>query len=292
MNKENRLIHLNTCLFDNYLAMSKILQFDPELKDLYRYSPSFFKSTFHLTAKSSEKLYRQLHSISISDILDFNVQNNSKFITIYSDMYPELLKQIYDPPFVLYLKGDINLLKSDFKLSIIGSRKPSKFANLTCDSFVKELVKENWIIVSGMALGCDTLAHKAAMHHGGKTIAVIGSGLNTIYPKANSYLFNEMISNHLVISEYPHYIQPEKRYFPRRNRIIAGLSKGLIILEAKEKSGTMITANFALENGREVFAVPGPIIMDEYKGSNQLIQEGAKLITCSKDIIEEFIDFA
>jgi len=292
MNKENRLIHLNTCLFDNYLAMSKILQVDPELKDLYRYSPSFFKSTFQLSAKSSEKLYRQLHSISISDILDYTVQNNSKIITIYSDMYPELLKQIYDPPFVLYLKGDINLLKSDLKLSIIGSRKPSEFANLTCDSFVKDLVKENWIIVSGMALGCDTLAHKAAIHHGGKTIAVIGSGLNAIYPKANTHLYNEMISNHLVISEYPHYIQPEKRYFPRRNRIIAGLSKGLIILEAKEKSGTMITANFALENGREVFAVPGPIIMDEYKGNHQLIQEGAKLITCTKDIIEEFIDFA
>lgn len=288
MKKKIRLIHLHHFLFENYQAIKKILLYDPNLENLYQYSPSTFKTTFQMTSKAAERLYDQLHSTSIFDILKENYKKNIKIITIYDDLYPDLLREICDPPFVLYLKGNQNILNKQFMISIIGARKPSLFAKIICDSIILGLIRENCVIVSGMASGCDSIAHKSAILHNGTTIAVIGSGLDYIYPKENRNLFNEISLNHLVISEYPYYIKPEKRYFPRRNRIIAGLSKGLIVLEAKEKSGTMITANFAIQYNREVFAVPGPIIMEEYKGNHRLIQDGAKLITCTNDILEEF----
>lgn len=291
MSKEKRLIHLHSFLYDHYHTMQRILQFDPQLKNLYQYSPSYLSSTFRMSKKTSEKLFQQLHSTSIDHILENHYKKNIKIITIYSDLFPAYLKEIHDPPFVLYCIGDNNLLKTNKLISIIGSRKPSNLARINCDTIVNDLTRDQWVIVSGLALGCDAIAHRSTIHHHGKTIAVIGSGLDYTYPKENIALYEEIARNHLLISEYPHYIKPEKRYFPRRNRIIAGLSKGIIILEANERSGTMITANFALEYGREVFAVPGPIIMEEYKGNHRLIQEGAKLITSSKDILEEFIEF-
>lgn len=288
MRKKIRLIHLHHFLFENYQAIKKILLYDPDLENLYHYSPSTFKTTFQLTSNAAGILYDQLHSTSIFDILKENYKKNIKIITIYDDLYPDLLREICDPPFVLYLKGNQNILNEQFMLSIIGARKPTLFAKIICDSIILGLIKENCVIVSGMASGCDSIAHNSAIFHNGTTIAVVGCGLDYIYPKENRNLFNEISLNHLVISEYPYYIRPEKRYFPRRNRIIAGLSKGLIVLEAKEKSGTMITANFAIQYNREVFTVPGPIIMEEYKGNHRLIQDGAKLITCTNDILEEF----
>ncbi|MEE6448978.1 DNA-processing protein DprA [Gottfriedia acidiceleris] len=288
MKKKIRLIHLHHFLFENYQAIKKILLYDPHLENLYHYTPSTFKTTFEMTSKAAEKLYDQLHTTSIFDILKESYKKNIKIITIYDDVYPDLLREICDPPFVLYLKGNQDLLTKQFMLSIIGARKPTSFAKIICDSLIIGLIREKCVIVSGMASGCDSIAHNSAIFHNGTTIAVVGCGLDYIYPKENRTLFNEISLNHLVISEYPYYIRPEKRYFPRRNRIIAGLSKGLIVLEAKEKSGTMITANFAIQYNREVFAVPGPIIMEEYKGNHRLIQDGAKLITCTNDILEEF----
>ncbi|PGS50716.1 DNA-processing protein DprA [Bacillus sp. AFS041924] len=291
MGKKIRLIHLHHFLFENYQTIRKILQYDPHLENLYQYSPSTFQNIFQMTLKAAEKLYDQLHSTSILDILKENYKKNIIIITIYDELYPDLLKEICDPPFVLYLKGNQTILKKQFLISIIGAREPSLFAKIICDSLIIDLMKEDCVIVSGMATGCDSIAHKSAIFHRGKTIAVVGCGLDYIYPKQNRNLFNEISINHLVISEYPYYIKPEKRYFPRRNRIIAGLSKGLIVLEAKEKSGTMITANFAIQYNREVFAVPGPIIMEEYKGNHRLIQDGAKLITNTNDILEEFKEY-
>ena len=291
MNKEKRLIHLHTFLYDDYHAMKRILQFDPQLKNLYQYSPSYLSTTFRMSKRASEKLYQQLHTTTIDDILENHSKLNIKMITIHSDLYPIYLKEIHDPPFVLYCSGNHNLLKTKKLISIIGSRKPSNLAKINCDSIINDLISDQWVIVSGLALGCDAIAHRSTIGHHGKTIGVIGSGLDFTYPKENIDLYQEIAINHLLISEYPHDIKPEKRYFPRRNRIIAGLSKGLIILEANERSGTMITANFALDYGREVFAIPGPIIMEEYKGNHRLIQEGAKLITSTKDILEEFIEF-
>ncbi|WP_088069431.1 DNA-processing protein DprA [Gottfriedia luciferensis] len=291
MDKKLRLIHLHHFLFENYQTMKEILQIDPNLKNLYHYSSSNFQTTFKMTSFTAEKLYSQLHSTSVFDILKENDKKNIKIITIYDDLYPDLLKEIYDPPFILYVKGNENILSSHMMISIIGARKPSLFANIICESFIKDLISENWTIVSGMASGCDSIAHKLTIFNKGTTIAVVGSGLDYIYPKENRELFQEIALNHLILSEYPYYIRPEKRYFPRRNRIIAGLTKGLVVLEAKEKSGTMITANFAIQNGREVFAVPGPIIMEEYRGNHRLIQDGAKLITCSNDILEEFKEY-
>ncbi|QKE73038.1 DNA-protecting protein DprA [Arthrobacter citreus] len=291
MGKKIRLIHLHHFLFENYQAIKKILHYDPNLENLYHYSPSIFQTTFQMSSKAAEKLYNQLHSSSILDILKENYKKNIKIITIYDDLYPDLLKEICDPPFVLYLIGNQNILHKKFMISIIGARKPSLFANIICHSLIKDLMKENCVIVSGMAAGCDSIAHKSTIFHNGTTVAVVGCGLDYIYPKENRNLFDEIASKHLIISEYPYYIKPEKRYFPRRNRIIAGLSKGLIVLEANEKSGTMITANFAIQYNREVFAVPGPIIMEEYKGNHRLIQDGAKLITCTNDILEEFKEY-
>ncbi|MBF8984290.1 DNA-protecting protein DprA [Lutibacter sp. B2] len=200
--------------------------------------------------------------------------------------YPENLKHIYDPPMILYKKGIIDHEDAN-AIAIVGSRKASAYGKYVTHELAKELAKRNITIVSGMAYGIDTIAHQTALDHGGRTIAVLGCGLDICYPKTNYNLMKNIQNNGAIISEYPVGIQPVAGNFPARNRIISGLSKGVIIIEASLKSGSLITANFALEQGRDVFAVPGNINSTGSCGTNKLIQEGAKLVTCIEDVLEE-----
>lgn len=206
--------------------------------------------------------------------------------SILDEIYPWDLSEIYNPPALLFYQGNIDLLELP-KVAVVGSRDSSKLGNQSVQKIIKELNNE-LIIVSGLARGIDTAAHMAALQNGGKTIAVIGTGLDVFYPKANKKLQSYIGKNHLVLSEYGSGEQPLKFHFPERNRIIAGLCRGVIVAEAKMRSGSLITCERAMEEGRDVFAIPGSILDGKSDGCHHLIQEGAKCIMSGSDVLSEF----
>lgn len=210
-------------------------------------------------------------------------------ISIESEDYPKQLKEIYDPPLKLYILGNKQLLKEK-GVAIVGARKATEYGKKVTLQISKELSQIGINIISGLALGIDTYAHLGTLHEEciGKTIAILGSGLDKIYPKENIELARHIIkSGGCIVSEYPVGTRANKMNFPQRNRIISALSKGVLVVEASEKSGSLITADFALEQGREVFAVPGDINKETSMGTNNLIKQGAKIVTGYIDIIHE-----
>lgn len=213
-------------------------------------------------------------------------------ISINDKKYPQILKQIYDPPISLYIKGNAEVLNGK-NIAIVGCRNSSKYGEEAAKYFAYNLSAKGINIISGLARGIDTYAHignlGAMMHNGndicGKTIAVVGNGIDIIYPKENKYLEEKIIkSGGCIISEYPLGTKPEKFNFPARNRIISGLSKGVLVIEARAKSGTLITIDFALQQGRDVYVVPGNINSVNSVGTNDLIKQGAKLVTRVEEI--------
>jgi len=209
-------------------------------------------------------------------------------ITIQDKSYPKLLKEIYAPPAILYIKGNFEP-NDEFSLGIVGTRNFSDYGRHITPIITSELCKSNITIISGLAKGIDTIAHKTAIENNGRTIAVLGSGIdtNSIYPTINKYLAEKIIENGAVISEFPINTMPLPQNFPQRNRIVSGLSLGVLVIEAPEKSGSMITARNALEQNRDVFAIPGNIISNNSSGPNKLIKMGAKLVSQTSDILKE-----
>lgn len=223
-------------------------------------------------------------------------KNNVDIIPINVECYPQNLKEIYDPPVSLYIKGNKDILNNK-SIAVIGCRDASEYGIKAAKYFSYNLSKEGINIVSGLAKGIDSYSHignicaqdelnlESKDKEIGKTIAVIGSGLDIIYPKENKYLYDEIIkTGGAIISEYPIGTKPNKMNFPARNRIVSGISGGVLVIEAKEKSGTLITVDFALEQGREVYVVPGNINSINSVGTNDLIKQGAKLVTNYKEI--------
>ncbi len=212
--------------------------------------------------------------------------SGADIVTFEEPEYPENLKGIYDPSPVLYIHGE--LLKGDVaSIAVVGVRTPSHYGKLVAEKISGGLAKRGITVVSGMARGIDSIAHKGALDNGGRTIAVFGSGLNVVYPPENLKLRNRIREQGAIISEFSMSQKPERGNFPARNRIVSGLSLGTLVVEAGEKSGALITANFALDQGREVFAVPGNVNSPKSKGANRLIKKGAKLVENVEDIIEE-----
>lgn len=212
-------------------------------------------------------------------------------INISHRLYPKRLKKIPDPPQVLYLAGNLDLLKdSSPPLAIVGTRRCSLYGKQVVGDFAGKLAEQGFIIVSGLAKGIDALAHKITLENGGKTIAVLGSGINKkIYPKENTSLFKNILkSGGLIVSEYPPGTPPLQYNFPKRNRIIAGLSLGVLVIEARKKSGALITADFAFQQKKPVFAIPGSIYNPTSSGCNLLIKRGAKIVNSPEDILHYF----
>lgn len=210
-------------------------------------------------------------------------EHKIKVITILDGAYPQRLKEIYLPPIVLFYRGNLSLVNQR-AVAIIGSRDHSKYARDCIHELIPVLVKDDIVVISGLARGVDTLAHEETLKANGETIAVIGSGLDMVYPPENSKLYDVIAKRGLILSEYPLQSRPLKFHFPYRNRIIAGLSHGVCVIEAKEKSGSLITANLALSENREVFAVPGSIFSIHSKGTNSLIEAGACLVSSGETI--------
>ena len=210
-----------------------------------------------------------------------------KILNIKDEEYPNKLKNIYNPPKKLYVLGNYNIL-NDFTIGIVGTRRCTDYGMQIAKSFSYYLSKYGVNIISGMAKGIDSSAHIGSITGKGKTIAVLGSGFKHIYPKENIKLFNKIIeTGGAVITEYEENEYPMPENFPKRNRIISGLSDGVIVVEAGKRSGSLITADFALEQGRDVFAVPGNINSENSLGTNDLIKQGAKLVNCFEDCVEK-----
>lgn len=283
-----------------WLALSQFYKFGPvKFKKIKKHFPNMetaFKAPLQeylragIDEKTAEEFIIFKHQVEPDRLLENLNREKIKVLTIDDVAYPKLLKQIYDPPLLIYYRGDLNAF-SDFSLAIVGTRKFTAYGQQVTEKMVRELVANGLTIVSGLALGIDALAHAATIDAGGTTVAVLGCGLDqqSIYPSQNRYL-SDKIQAHggVVLTEYPLGTMPLKHHFPQRNRLISGLSLGTLVIEAGEKSGSIITAMHALEQNRDVFAIPGNIYSAYSSGTNSLIKLGAKLISSAKDIIETF----
>ena len=211
------------------------------------------------------------------------------YFTIEDDIYPQCLKEISNPPLKLYYKGNLDLLKDERLIAVVGTRNPSSYGKLCCEYMVKKMTSANITIVSGFAKGIDSIAHKTSLLTGGKTIAVIASGLDIVYPASNLSLYREIEEKGLILSEYEAGVKPFKFNFPQRNRIIAGLSKGIIVVESKDRGGSLITADLALEFNRDVYAVPGDVFSEYSKGCNNLIRDSkAKSLSNINELLDDY----
>ncbi|MEH7277118.1 DNA-processing protein DprA [Neobacillus vireti] len=262
----------------NYLKKDSSLQMKPQYIQQNLFSSKSDSTIPFKTSLQTDMVMEQIRQYEKDGI---------KAITLFDENYPSLLKEIYQPPWVLFAKGNLSLLRRQPKLAVVGSRNATQYGRSAIQLMFPKLVQNGVIIVSGLASGIDTLAHEYAMKNNGNTIAVIAGGLYHIYPKENNELAREMVKTQLVVSEYPPDTKPLRWHFPARNRIISGMSNGTFIIEAKRKSGSLITANYAVNEGREVFSLPGSIFNPCSMGTNDLIQQGAKLVMSSDDILEE-----
>jgi DNA processing protein len=212
--------------------------------------------------------------------------HHARIVTFWDDDFPSALKAIDDAPVALFVQGDFQQADK-YCIAIVGTRQPTAYGSMVTERLTNDLVARGLAIVSGLARGVDTLAHRSALKAGGRTLAVLGSGLDMIYPPENRRLADEVSANGVVISEYFFGVKPDAVNFPRRNRIIAGLALGVLVIEAGESSGALITAAMALEQGREVFAAPGNIFSPKSIGTHRLIQEGARLVRSADDVLSE-----
>jgi DNA processing protein len=206
--------------------------------------------------------------------------------TFHDDEYPARLREIYDYPPVIYLKGELTI-QDEWCIAVVGTRNATVYGKQVTQEIVEDLARNKITVISGLARGIDTIAHRSALEAGGRTVAVCGCGLDSVYPPENAALARGIVQNGALISEYPLKAKPRPDNFPRRNRIMSGMSLGVLVIEADETSGAIITAHMALEQNREVFAVPGSILSPKSRGTNTLIQEGARLVRNCGDILEE-----
>jgi len=269
------------------IRFKKIKKFFPDLENAFKASLNELKQA-GIEEKIAEEFISARISIDPDGLMEKLNKQNIKVITIEDKRFPRLLSEIYDPPPMLYCLGELTTA-DEFALSVVGSRKYSSYGKQVAEQIVKDLSDNNLTIVSGLALGIDALAHETALNSNGRTIAVLGSGLDreNIYPSQNRYLADKIIaSGGAIISEFPMSAMPLRHHFPQRNRLISGLSLGVLVIEAGIKSGSLITASHALEQNREIFAVPGNIYSPNSAGTNHLIKQGAKLVSSAQDIIE------
>jgi DNA processing protein len=251
---------------------------------------NIFKANLNdLIAVVGEKIGKSIFSFNIKLLekdLALAKKANVKIVTLFDANYPQALKEIPGAPIVLYILGNITA-QDNLAIGIVGSRRASLYGLNHAEKFAAQLSAQGVTIVSGMARGVDTYAHRGALKVKGRTIAVMGSGFNHIYPEENTDLAQEIAKSGAVVCEFPMDTEPLPYNFPRRNRLISGLSLGVLVTEAARNSGALITCDFALEQGREVFALPGRVDSNASTGTNHLIKQGAKLVTCCEDILEE-----
>lgn len=264
----------------------KLISFFETAENIFKCSEEELRSCGILNNEIIKTVTSNRNLEKIDKYLKKVKDNGIKVYLSNQEDYPINLKNIYDPPPVLYCLGELEMQDSE-AIAIVGSRKATDYGLKTAENLAEQLAQSGITVVSGMALGIDATAHKGAIKGGGRTIAVFACGVTNPHPRSNINLYREILKNGAVVSEYPLGMKPLAGNFPARNRIISGLSFGTVVVEANIRSGSLITADFALEQGRDVFAVPGNINSPSSKGTNNLIKNGAKLVDCVEDILNE-----
>ncbi|PYZ98006.1 DNA-protecting protein DprA [Alteribacter lacisalsi] len=285
-----RLLYLQHAAGAGASFVHQLLNADPELSSPFDMNPGQLAKAGKISLSRAGRICGTLKDLQLRriDLPKLYAKERAGWFTIFDNEYPPLLKTIYDPPAVLFYQGDPSILKNVSPLAVIGPRKPSEEALAIMNTLLPPVLKRKFLIVSGLAEGVDRLAHEISLSWNSPTAAVLGSGFHHIYPRSNVSLARTIAHSNLLLSEYAPWQKPNKWQFPERNRLISGLTKAVLIIEARERSGTMITAGTALEQGRDVFAVPGSPLKKESAGCIRLIQDGAKAVLCSNDILEEF----
>lgn len=286
---EKRLLALHYVFPVPLNRLNRLYEIDPTLEKLYKYRPKELVHLLGITLDKAIQLKENLQQHASTPYDKLYERHAITPIPFTHPHYPDLLRVLIDPPAVLYTKGNQQLLTKPFKVAIIGSRKATAYSKQVMSLIVPPLVENDVVIVSGLAKGADTMAHESAIAFGGKTIAVLGHGLFHLYPKENRLLAEEMAKHQLLLTEYPPYVKPERWTFPMRNRIISGLSNAVVVTESAEKSGTMSTVEHALDHGKDIFTVPGPITSALSVGPNKLLDEGAKPVWNGFQIVETLV---
>ena len=288
---ERALIWLNN--FVNISTKKKLALLDlfDSPYEMFEEFLNYSEEITNIVGINNYKLMSQnINELYVDNLINSLMIKNVSVITKESADYPDkLLDALTDPPIVLYYKGDKSLLKNPC-IAIVGARKITRYGKDVTEKFSRELTLNGFCIISGLARGVDTVAHSECIANEGKTIAVLGSGIDVIYPKENKELYKAIENNGLILSEYPLGVEPLPYNFPQRNRIISGLADGVLITEAGEKSGSIITANLALDMGKEIYAVPGSIYSEQSQGTNNLIKTSNNVMrtTCVNDILKHF----
>lgn len=268
------------------VRFQSILEYFGDLEIAWKASFSDLRAA-GLPEKICERIVQLSHDFDLDRYLERIQASGIKVLISQEESYPRYLKEIDQPPPVLYIKGDI-ILEDEWSVAIVGTRKVTHYGRQVAQEFSRVLADHKITIVSGLARGIDGIAHKAALDSGGRTIAVLGSGVDRIYPAEHRNLAEEIANSGAIISDYPPGTAPEATNFPPRNRIISGLSRATIVIEAGQTSGALITAEFAVNQGRTVYAVPGSIYNVQSKGTNKLIQDGAKPLLDIREVLNDF----
>lgn len=287
MEDRELLITLHETEGIGWTTINRLLMGLNQLNDVNRMNKAEF-AALGIGYKQVDAILANRNSERILQKLRIYEQATITITTILDETYPELLRTIAEPPMVLYSKGDLSLFQLP-NIGIVGTRTPTVYGKKVADELAYELASRGFGVVSGLARGIDTCAHRGALRaEQGKTIAVLGNAIDQVYPPENTGCYQEIAQRGLVVSEYSIGTKQHPGMFPQRNRIIAGLSLGTVVVEAAERSGSLITADLALEASRDVFAVPGPINSPKSRGCNELLKQGAKVISSAEDIIEEY----
>lgn len=255
-------------------------------RSVFEASPEALQQVEGVGAKTAYHIKAFFKTDILRKQLQLLEKHQVQIVTLADSGYPELLRTIFDPPPVLYIKGTLSE-RDRLAVAVVGSRKSSSYGRLTAEKICLDLVSRGVTVVSGLARGIDSFAHRGALKGRGRTIAVLGNGVDYVYPRENRKLYEEIVEKGAVISEFPLGTPPDRKNFPVRNRIISGLSLGVVVVEASDRSGALITADLALEQGREVLAIPGNISSYTSRGTHRLIKQGAKLVETVEDILEE-----
>ncbi|MDR4498313.1 MAG: DNA-processing protein DprA [Candidatus Scalindua sp.] len=285
-NDLEHILRLNMISGIGTITYRTLIEHFGSAKTILNSTKSKLESIPGIGPKIAERIVNGSKELDVDKEIRLAEKNDVEIVPISSEKYPLNLNAIYDPPLVLYIKGTIEK-KDAIALAIVGSRRCSYYGQSQAVKISRQLAQIGLCIVSGMARGIDTNAHLGAINGKGRTIAVLGCGLSTVYPQENRELMGKIVSHGAVISELPMNTPPHSRNFPPRNRIISGLSLGVLVIESTLMSGSLITARWALEQGKEVFALPGNIDSNYSRGTNRLIKEGAKLVEEINDITEE-----
>jgi len=267
--------------------IKKLLKYFPSVEEIFRAGKAKLSELQFLNNKVIYQLCHKVETDFVKKQILLIDKYNVNLLNFEEEEYPDLLKFIYSPPIILYVNGKINP-EDNNAFAIVGTRKASSYGKTQATRLSMGLAKSGFTIVSGLAYGIDAAAHRGALEAGGRTIAVFGTGLDTIYPHVHKRLATNILSSGALISEFPLQSKIEKWNFPTRNRIISGMCKGVLVVEGKKTSGSLLTAKEGLRQNRDIFAIPGNINREESVGPNYLIKLGAKIVTCVDDILEDY----